>query len=108
MLSEDDLPPVLNLSGGDTLSYSDMVSRIFFAVGKPVRLLRLPQWLFVLLANLANAIKPNGGINSEMVKRQRHDLVFEDHQARERLNYNPRPFAPVAQDFSLPVIDYLR
>ncbi len=105
MLSEDDLPPVLNLSGGDTLSYSDMVSRIFFAVGKPVRLLRLPQWLFVLLANLANVIKPNGGINSEMVKRQRHDLVFKDHQARERLNYNPRPFAPVAQDFSLPVIE---
>jgi nucleoside-diphosphate-sugar epimerase len=105
MLSDHDLPPVLNLSGGDTLSYSDMVSRIFFAVGKPARLLRLPQWLFVLLADLASAIKPTGGINSEMVRRQRHHLVFEDQQARDCLNYNPRPFAPVAQDFSLPVIE---
>lgn len=102
MLSKDDLPPVLNLSGGDTLSYSDMICKIFAALGKPVRLLRLPQWLFVLLVNLANTMRPNAGTNSEMVRRQRLDLVFDDRQGRELLNYNPRPFAPVAQDFSLP------
>jgi nucleoside-diphosphate-sugar epimerase len=102
ILSEHDLPPVMSLSGGDTLSYSAMVSKVFVAVGKPVRLLRLPQWLFALLADMVNIFKPAGGINSEMVRRQRLDLVFEDRQAREQLNYNPRPFDPVAQDFSLP------
>jgi nucleoside-diphosphate-sugar epimerase len=102
LLSENDLPPVLHLTGGDTLSYSDMVGKIFIAMGKPVRLLRLPEWLFVLLVKLANALKPASGVNSEMVRRQRSDLVFDDQQARQLLNYEPRPFAPVAQDFSMP------
>lgn len=105
MLCNDDLPRIMNLSGGDTLSYSDMVRRIFEAFGKPARLLRLPQPLFVLLINIAKILKPAGGINSEMVRRQRLDLVFDDRQARRLLDYNPRPFAPVARDFSLPGYD---
>lgn len=105
MLSEGDLPGVLNVSGGSTLRYSDMVSKIFVALGKPVRLLRLPQWLFVLLINVIRTFKSTVGINGEMVRRQRLDLVFDDRQARQLLNYNPRPFAPVAEDFSLPDIE---
>ena len=101
MLSKEALPTVLSLSGGETLSYSDMVSRIFAALGKPARLLRLPEWLFVLLVKLAGAFT-GGGINAEMVKRQRHDLVFEDRLARDLLGYKPRPFAPVEGDFSVP------
>jgi nucleoside-diphosphate-sugar epimerase len=102
MLSKDVLPPVLSLTGGDTLSYSDMVIKIFAALGKPARLVRLPERLFVLLVNLANTFKIGGKINREMVKRQGVDLVFDDQQARRLLNYNPRPFAPVEADFSLP------
>jgi nucleoside-diphosphate-sugar epimerase len=102
MRCKDDLPRVLHLTGGDTLSYSDMVRKIFEALDKPVRLLHLPQWLFVLLVNIASNFKSMGGINSEMVRRQRQDLVFEGRQARQLLDYNPRPFAPVAKDFSLP------
>jgi nucleoside-diphosphate-sugar epimerase len=102
LLSGNDLPTVMNLSGGDTLSYSDMVNKIFSAFGKPARLLRLPQWLFVLIANLANALKLMPGINSEMIRRQRSDLVFDDRQARALLNYKPRPFAPGPEDFTLP------
>jgi hypothetical protein len=37
-----------------------------------------------------------------MVRRQRSNLVFDDLPARQLLNYEPRPFAPVAQDFSMP------
>ena len=102
LLCKDNLPRVLNLTGGDTLNYADMARKIFEALGKPVRLLRLPQWLFVLLVNIASKFKAIDGINSEMVRRQRQDLVFEDQQARQLLDYNPRPFAPVAGDFSLP------
>ena len=71
-------------------------------MGKPARLLRLPEWLFVLLVNLASRFKAGEGINGEMVKRQQLDLVFDDGQARVLFNYNPRPFEPVARDFSLP------
>lgn len=102
LLNRNDLPPVMNLSGGDTLSYSDMVNRVFSAFGKPARLLRLPQWLFVLIAALANTMNLTSGINSEMIRRQRSDLVFDDRQARALLNYEPRPFAPGPEDFALP------
>jgi nucleoside-diphosphate-sugar epimerase len=102
LLSKDDLPRVLNLCGGSTLSYADMVCKIFDALERPVRLLRLPQWLFVLLVNIAGIFKTSGGINSEMVRRQRFDLVFEDRQARALLNYRPRTFAPHDEDFHMP------
>jgi len=102
MLSKDALPNVMFLTGGDTVSYSDMVKRIFTAMEKPAKLIHLPEWLFVLLARFAGVSKISKGINIEMVKRQRFDLVFDDRKARELLNYNPRPFAPTREDFSLP------
>ena len=102
LLSNADMPDVLYLPGGETLSYSQMVSRIFVALGKPVRLLRLPQWLFVSLIKVANILKITGEANSEMVRRQRLDLVFDDRQARQLLGYDPRPFAPGPSDFRLP------
>ncbi len=102
MLSEHVLPQVMSLTGGDTLSYSEMVSRIFATLEKPARLVHLPEWLFVLLVNVVGTIKTGRGLNSEMVRRQRLDLVFNDQIARDLLNYKPRPFAPVEKDFSLP------
>jgi len=95
------LPGSLVLAGGSTLSYAEMVSRIFAALGKPDRLLRLPQWLFILLVEL----RPGSNINSEMVRRQGDDLVFDDRQARELLDYSPRPFEPSEKDFLLPEFD---
>jgi len=92
------LPGSLVLAGGSTLSYAEMVGRIFAALGKPVRLLRLPQWLFILLVKL----RPGSDINSEMVRRQADDLVFDDRPARELLEYRPRPFEPSEKDFLRP------
>lgn len=94
LLSGKDLPTVLNLCGGESLSYFDMVRRIFMAVGKPERILKLPEWLFVLLVRMARVFTGSGSINEEMVRRQRIDLVFDDSQARALLGYDPRPFDP--------------
>jgi nucleoside-diphosphate-sugar epimerase len=102
MFCKETLPGVMFLSGGEVLSYSDMVTRIFTALKKPVRLLRIPAWLFVLLVRFARIFRIAGGVNAEMVRRQQLDLVFDDRQARELLGYKPRPFAPGVEDFSLP------
>jgi len=102
LLSKDPLPRSLFLAGGSTLSYMELVCRIFSALDKPARLLRLPQWLFVLLVRFLGACKPDLAISSEMVRRQRVDLVFDDRRARELLGYRPRPFEPSAKDFTLP------
>jgi nucleoside-diphosphate-sugar epimerase len=103
--SDAALPGTVVLAGGSTLSYADMVKRIFVALNKPTRLMHLPQWLFVLLARVLAVFSPASGINSEMVRRQRVDLVFDNRQASELLGYKPRPFEPGEKDFSLPVVD---
>ena len=102
LLSTRNIPQVLTVAGGETLSYSDMVRRIFTAVDKPARLLRLPEWLFLSLLMLAGVFKPGIGVNAEMVRRQRLDLVFDDQLARQCLDYRPRPFSPEKADFSIP------
>lgn len=100
--SREKLPFVMNLCGGETLSYAEMVSRIFAAMGKPARLLHMPEWLFVVAVNIAGLVRPGSGLNGEMVRRQRLDLVFDDREARELLAYDPRPFRPALPDFSMP------
>jgi uncharacterized protein YbjT (DUF2867 family) len=100
-----DLPSVMYLTGGETLAYSEMLGRIFKSLEKPVRFVRLPQWLFLTLVKILSAIKTGVGINGEMVKRQKLDLVFDDRQARVLLDYDPRPFKPLESDFSLPSFD---
>ncbi len=103
LLSHEALPPVLTLCGGETLSYLDMVTRIFETLDKRARLLHLPQWLFVALVRLANFLQFSGGINIEMVRRQAIDLVFDDQLARQLLDYAPRKFTLKTEDLSLPV-----
>jgi nucleoside-diphosphate-sugar epimerase len=102
LTTEVELPRVLPLAGGSTLSYADMVRKIFAALGMKERLLRLPQWLMITLLSLARATGQAGGTNAEMVRRQRRDLVFDDHEARELLGYQPRAFGPAAADLALP------
>jgi nucleoside-diphosphate-sugar epimerase len=102
LLSTEKLPEVLSLAGGSTLTYSDMVDRIFTAVDKTPRVLHLPEWVFVGLIRFVSILKNTGGVNAEMVRRQQIDLIFDNRPAKELLNYHPRPFEPNANDFSLP------
>ncbi len=105
LLNKESLPRYLVLAGGSTLSYADMVSRVFAALGKRSRLLQIPEWLFIFLVRLLVAVRPALGINAEMVRRQSVDLVFDDSQARVLLAYQPRPFKPSEKDFLLPEFD---
>jgi len=101
---EETLPRKLALSGGSTLSYSKMVSSIFTAFDKSIRLLRLPGWVIFPLLKLWGVFANDSEINPEMVKRQLVDLVYDDRMARDLLDYNPRPFRPTRDDFYLPDI----
>ena len=102
LLFEKELPPELFLAGGETISYSDMLKGIFKALDKKPRLVHLPQWLFILIISLVRAVKKGQGLNSEMVRRQQVDLVFDDQPARDLLDYDPRPYSPDESDFSMP------
>ena len=97
-----DLPAKLLLTGGSTISYYDMVKAIFKGLKKPVRIIRVPQWLLLTAISILKPLGLAGGVSVAMVKRQLQDLEFDNSQAQQLLGFQPRPFAPGKKDFEIP------
>jgi nucleoside-diphosphate-sugar epimerase len=91
------------VAGGETLSYREMVVRVFAAFGLRPRLLTLPPRLLAGAASVAGWLIRAEGLNAQVVLRQNRDLVFDDAAVRARLAHEPRPFRPTAADFAVPV-----
>lgn len=90
------------LCGGSTLSYREMVVRLFTALDRRPRIVALPAPLFAALAAVLRLAPPFRGLRPAMVWRQRRDLVFDDRAARTMLGYDPRPFRPSRADLEPP------
>lgn len=88
--------------GGSTLSYREMVERIFDSQSRSRRVISLSPGLLSFGIKLASALRLSGQTNQEMVARQSMDQVFDDSVLKEQLNYNPRPFNPTPEDFKIP------
>jgi nucleoside-diphosphate-sugar epimerase len=87
-----------NLPGGETLSYRDMVRRIFKALKRPPLLLSLPEGLWRVGFGAFNLLR--GGRlkgNLQMARRMGVDLCFDAEEARRDFGYAPGGFNP---DFS--------
>jgi nucleoside-diphosphate-sugar epimerase len=83
---------IYNLSGGETLTYREMVERVFQALGKHARLVSVPEPIFRLIIRLARLSPKYRHLKPEMATRMDQDLCF-NHQAAERdFGYSPRPF----------------
>ncbi|HVO94993.1 MAG TPA: NAD-dependent epimerase/dehydratase family protein, partial [Terriglobales bacterium] len=87
-----------DLSGGETLKYRKMVERIFQALGKPARFLRIPLPLFVGLMHIASLLPRYRFLSGEMVRRMNQDLCFDHAEASRDFDYSPRGFRPNAAD----------
>ena len=90
-----------NLSGAETLTYRDMVKRVFIAVQRPVRLLIVPLSIFRLAIGLLQKWPRYRHWNAEMAVRMNQDLVFDHADAVRDLAFNPRPFVLTANDIEL-------
>ena len=88
--------------GGESLSYLQMVERLFNSQGRAPRVIRTPPTLLSLALKVAGWCGLGNGANPEMVRRQGIDLVFDDSELKRKLAYSPRPFAPASQDFEIP------
>jgi len=87
-----------NLSGGETLSYREMVGRIFGAIGKSPRLVTIPRWLFRLAVTTVNLIPRYRHWTMEMAERMNRDLVFDHAEAARDLGYSPGLFQLLPHD----------
>ena len=88
-----------NISGGETLTYRDMVKRVFAALGRPVRLLLVPLWAFGLAVSVLRRLPKYRQWSSAMAERMGQDLVFSHAEAKRDFGFKPRPFALAREDF---------
>jgi nucleoside-diphosphate-sugar epimerase len=83
-----------NLGGGERLPYVEMVERIFSAMGRKPRFLRMPILAFELAARLARIHPRYRHITSSMARRMQQDMVFDFDDASRDFGYSPRGFCP--------------
>ena len=83
-----------NLSGGETLSYADMVRRIFETLGRRPRFVRIPLVVFGIAVRLARLHPRFAHLTPDMALRMEADLVFDHSDAMRDFGYVPGRFAP--------------
>lgn len=96
-------PPVTfrkayNVSGGETLSYHQMVERIFNSLGKSARFLIIPAWLFRGAIRVIMLLPGKRNMTPEMAMRMNVDLCFDHADATKDFGFSPKPFLPCWKD----------
>lgn len=81
-----------NLSGGQTLTFREMVEAIFSALGKRPRIVRIPLRLASLLMKGATFFPAYRHLNKEMIERVKQDMCFDSSDAARDFGYSPRKF----------------
>lgn len=102
-LNKEDLSAnAFNIAGGETLTYTQMVSRIFLACKITTRFIHVPLILFRFAITFLRLIPRYRNWNSAMAARMNEDLIFDIADGRRQLGLSPRKF--VLTDSDLPVV----
>lgn len=80
------------LPGGETVSYREMVGRIFDALGRPRRILSAPPWLWRAAFAMLKPLFSN--YNVAMGNRMAKDMVFDARPAVQAFGWKARGFRP--------------
>lgn len=91
-----------NLSGGSTLSYREMLERVFASVDRKPRIIRLPTALLRPAAVIASRLPGLVGLSPQVFARMEQDLVFDHQAAIDDFGYQPREFSPTSETWQLP------
>lgn len=83
-----------DLAGGETLTYREMVKRIFAAQGRTPRFLPVPLAAFRVAMWCLSRIPRFRDFNAEMARRMNEDLVFDSSDATRDFGFVPRKFDP--------------
>ena len=87
-----------NLSGGETLTYREMVGRIFSAMEKSPRFVTFPLLTFRIAVKYLRMLPRFRHLSAAMAERMNQDLVFDHEDACRDLGFSPRPFHLTRED----------
>lgn len=83
-----------NLSGGETLTYRQMVEKVFHSLGRPARLITVPASAYYLGIQLMRFLPGRRNFTPQMANRMNMDLCFAHADAARDFGFAPRTFAP--------------
>ena len=87
-----------DLTGGETISYREMVTRIFKALDYAPRIITIPLWVFHMVLWGLHWLPRYRHWTVDMAKRMNQDLIFDDCDTKRDLNIFPRSFSLTAND----------
>ena len=90
-----------NISGNETLTYREMVSRIFAALGRRPRLLTVPLSVFRVAIGCLRWLPRYRHWTTAMAERMDRDLIFEHVDAKQDLGFSPRSFSIDSKDLPI-------
>lgn len=80
------------IPGGDTITYREMVGRVFDGLRRPRRIVSVAPWIWRLAFSVLHRWLPNA--NAAMGTRMSNDMVFDSGPAKNDFGWHPRPFRP--------------
>jgi len=83
---------IYSLAGGETLTYNEMIGRIFDSLRLPRRTISVPAFLWRAVFFFAKPLFP--GANVAMGLRMIKDMTFDSAPAVQDFGWNPRRFNP--------------
>jgi nucleoside-diphosphate-sugar epimerase len=84
------------LSGGEKLTFRQLVERTCRSHGLTPRTVQLPAWAWRLLIGSAHRLGLARNVSAAMGTRMNQDLVFDHADAMADLGFRPRHFVPAA------------
>lgn len=90
-----------NISGGETLTYREMVYRIFAALGRRPRILTVPLWAFRLAVTMLRRLPRYRQWSAAMAERMNRDLMFDHTDALQDFGFKPRAFVLTPEDLPI-------
>lgn len=81
-----------NLSGGQTLTYREMVEGVFHSLRKSPKIISIPEQLFKFAVLMAQKFPQFRHLSTAMLDRMNQDLCFDHRPAVQDFGYHPRPF----------------
>lgn len=96
-----------DLVGGETLTYKEMVERIFNALNKTPRFISIPLPLFRVAMKCISLFPRYSHITPDMADRMNHPLCFSSDAAKKDFGYKNRGFSPLQEDLD-PKLSYAR
>jgi nucleoside-diphosphate-sugar epimerase len=101
-LTAESLRDSYELSGAETLSYRELLVRVFRSLGKRPRFVAVPAWAVRTAIPLLRRLPRLGDLSPAMFLRMNEDLVFDHVDAARDLGFRPRCFTLMPDDAASP------